>query len=99
MDNDELLAENAVPSLSSIEPDFNEAGYRAALEMDRLLRARKNTAGHKLVCGVKRLVERHSTVYLTPSAQLLFRKETGLTPREWRRQKGTSLPARLQGAK
>ena len=71
VDNDELLAENAVPSLSSIEPDFNEAGYRAALEMDRLLRARKNPAGRKLVCGVKRLVERHSTVYLKPSAQLV----------------------------
>ena len=71
VDNDELLAENAVPSLSSIEPDFNEAGYRAALEMDRLLRARKNIAGRKLVCGVKRLVERHSTVYLSPSAQLV----------------------------
>ena len=71
VDNDELLAENAVPTLSSIEPDFNEAGFRAAAEMDRLLRARKDTAGRKLVCGVKRLVERHSTVYLTPSAQLV----------------------------
>ena len=183
VDNDELLAENAVPSLSSIEPDFNEAGYRAASEMNRLLNAHKNIAGRKLVCGVKRLVERHSTVYLTPSAQLvanaldfiknnvadgitsadvarhlkvsrslielrmrevhgaslaatlrkhrlslvknllqktdrpviriladcgfrniraaenLFRKETGLSPREWRRQKGASLPARLRGAR
>ena len=71
VDNDELLAENAVPTLSSIEPDFNEAGYRAAAEMDRLLRARKNIAGRELVCGVKRLVERHSTMYLTPSAQLV----------------------------
>ena len=71
VDNDELLAENSVPSLSSIEPDFNEAGYRAALEMDRLLRTRKNPDGRKLVCGVKRLVERHSTTYLTPSAQLV----------------------------
>ena len=71
VDNDELLAENAVPTLSSIEPDFNEAGYRAAAEMDRLLRGRKDKAGRKLICGVKRLVERHSTVYLTPSAQLV----------------------------
>ena len=71
VDNDELLAENAVPTLSSIEPDFNEAGYRAAAEMDRLLKARKNITGRELVCGVKRLVERHSTMYLTPSAQLV----------------------------
>ena len=71
VDNDELLAENAVPTLSSIEPDFNEAGYRAAAEMDRLLKARKTTVGRELICGVKRLVERHSTMYLTPSAQLV----------------------------
>lgn len=71
VDNDELLAENAVPTLSSIEPDFNEAGYRAAAEIDRLIRARKSIAGRELVCGVKRLVERHSTMYLTPSAQLV----------------------------
>ena len=71
VDNDELLDENTVPTLSSIEPDFNEAGYRAAAEMDRLLRVRKGTAGRKIVCGVKRLVERHSTMYLSPSAQLV----------------------------
>ena len=71
VDNDELLAENAVPTLSSIEPDFNEAGYRAAEEMDRLLKARKNIVGRKLVCGVKRLVERRSTMYLSPSAHLV----------------------------
>jgi LacI family transcriptional regulator len=71
VDNDELLAENAVPPLSSIEPDFNEAGFRAAAEMDRLLRARKNASGSRIICGVKRLVERHSTTYLTPSAQLV----------------------------
>ena len=71
VDNDELLDENTVPTLSSIEPDFNEAGYRAAAEMDRLLRAHKDAAGRKIVCGVKRLVERHSTMYLAPSAQLV----------------------------
>ena len=71
VDNDELLAENSIPSLSSIEPDFNEAGFRAAAEMDRLLKARKHTSGCKIVCSVKRLVERHSTAYLTPSAQLV----------------------------
>ena len=88
VDNDELLAENAVPTLSSIEPDFNEAGYRAAAEIDRLLRARKGTSGRKLICGVKRLVERHSTVYLAPSAQLVsnaldfirHRVQDGITP-------------------
>ncbi len=71
VDNDELLAENTAPTLSSIEPDFNEAGFRAAAEMGRLLRARKNIAGRELICGVKRLVERHSTAYLAPSAQLV----------------------------
>ena len=90
VDNDELLDENTVPTLSSIEPDFDEAGYRAAAEMDRLLKARKNIAGRELVCGVKRLVERHSTVYLTPSAQLvadaieLIRRHAadGITPND-----------------
>ena len=71
VDNDELLDENTVPTLSSIEPDFNEAGYRAAAEMDRLLRVHRDDAGRKIVCGVKRLVERHSTMFLAPSAQLV----------------------------
>ena len=71
VDNDELLAENSLPTLSSIEPNFNEAGYRAAAEMDRLLLTRKSTTGRELVCGVKRLVERHSTMYLSPSAHLV----------------------------
>lgn len=71
VDNDDLLAENAMPSLSSIEPDFDEAGYQAAAEMERLLTARRGIRGRNISCGIKKLVERNSTSYLSPSAQLV----------------------------
>lgn len=60
VDNEEIICEQTVPSLSSVMPDFEDLGYRAAAGIDRLLQH----PGHRSVsirCKVKGIVERSST--------------------------------------
>ena len=61
-DNDELLCENTLPSLSSVEPDFTACGYRAAELLDRLM-AKTVRKPQQLFYGAKRIVERESTQF------------------------------------
>lgn len=59
-DNDELLCENTTPPLSSVEPDFETCGYRAAqLLEDLMFRGRRPP--QYLLYGVRRIVERESS--------------------------------------
>lgn len=61
-DNDELLCENTLPALSSVEPDFASCGYRAAELLDRFM-SKKVRKPQQLFYGVKRIVERESTLF------------------------------------
>lgn len=40
-DNDNLICESAIPRISSIEPDFEQAGYTAAWCLDKMLHGEK----------------------------------------------------------
>lgn len=60
VDNEESICELTVPSLSSIAPDFEASGYRAARELDRLLRGGKPSSRPILVKNLK-VIERLST--------------------------------------
>ena len=60
VDNEESICELTVPSLSSIAPDFEASGYRAARELDRLLRGGRPSPRPILVKNLK-VVERLST--------------------------------------
>lgn len=60
VDNEESICELTVPSLSSIEPDFEATGYRAARELDRLLHDGK-PSNHPILVKSLRVVERLST--------------------------------------
>ncbi len=63
-DNDEILCENTTPPLSSVEPDFQTAGYQAAQTLDRLMAgAGADAVPVRQHYGVKRIVERVSTLY------------------------------------
>ena len=63
-DNDEILCENTTPPLSSVEPDFQTAGYQAAQTLDRLMAgAGADAVPVRQRYGVKRIVERVSTLY------------------------------------
>jgi LacI family transcriptional regulator len=60
VDNDETICENSRPTLSSVLPDFEGAGYLAAELLDRLMRKIQRKP-LRLTYGVKRIVQRQST--------------------------------------
>jgi len=60
VDNDEILCENSSPTLSSIQPDFEEAGYRAADLLEQLMR-RNLRKPQTLLYGVRQIVARESS--------------------------------------
>jgi LacI family transcriptional regulator len=60
VDNEEVLCENTSPSLSSIQPDFEEGGYRAAELLEQLMRRNvRNPQTH--LYGVRQIVLRESS--------------------------------------
>ena len=59
--NTEAICENAVPSLSTVEPDYDLHGYLAAANLDRIMSAKRPSKAEKVLCGVKRIVARDST--------------------------------------
>ncbi len=63
-DNDALVCENTMPALSSVEPDFEMCGYRAAELLERLM-SRVQRGPQYLSYGVKRLIERESDTFQT----------------------------------
>ena len=71
VDNDELYSDNLTPSLSSVEPDFENEGYRAAQEMERLLRQRRPGACRHVRCAAKDVIVRDSTRAIAPAAHLV----------------------------
>lgn len=72
VDNDELLCDLAMPQLSSISPDFETEGYRAAQALDRLMKSRTPLV-QTVLCPVKGITERASTRSPAPAADLVRR--------------------------
>ena len=71
VDNDASLCENLSPSLTSVEPDFEECGYLAG----QLLFERLNNAAHvnpaRMMYGVRSVVERASTQDVKGSGRII----------------------------
>ena len=96
VDNDIGLCNRLSPRLSSIEPDFEEEGFRAAMELESLLGHTVQIDDHPL--ADVRLVERASTKPLPPATRLVdhalaFIDEnyrTPITPRDVARHLGVS---------
>ncbi len=60
VDNDEMICENTMPTLSSVQPDFEAGGYEAARLLEELMRGK--TRGVCNICyGVKQVVLRESS--------------------------------------
>ena len=68
-DNDELLCLGSRPTLTSLLPDFESAGFAAAKLLDELMHG-KNPSREPMRIGKTRLFERGSTSYLS-SADVL----------------------------
>ncbi|MDD4869596.1 MAG: DNA-binding transcriptional regulator [Kiritimatiellae bacterium] len=60
VDNEEMLCENTSPTLSSIQPDFEAAGYQAAHLLEQLMRHNLRKP-QTLLYGVKQIVTRESS--------------------------------------
>lgn len=96
VDNDIGLCNRLVPRLSSIEPDFEEEGFRTVIAMENLF-GNKIEINEKPMADV-RLVERESTKPLPPATRLVDRAlafiegnyRTPITPRDVARQLGVS---------
>ena len=96
VDNDDALCENLRPRLTSVEPDFEGAGATLAARMREMLAEDREKQANDAatsrrppdVCGVRRVVERDSTLDLSGAARLVTAAEKivesrsceGLTP-------------------
>ena len=72
VDNDEILCENSSPTLSSIQPDFGDAGYRAADLLEQLMR-RNLRKPQTLLYGVHQIVVRESSRSASATDRRLLR--------------------------
>lgn len=73
VDNDELLCDYPSPTLSSVLPDFEDQGFKAARELARMMNARRPCAPRIIPCSVKGIVARESTHPFAPSENLVRR--------------------------
>ena len=71
VDDDELLCENASPPLSSIKPDFNNVGFRAAEALDSLMNRQPSTS--VIFCDPIAVTERESAKSISPAVHLVNR--------------------------
>ena len=70
-DNDVILCETAHPTLTSIELDFEGAGFLAAAELWRMLRKGRPRHMRSLTYGTRKIVERISTQDIRGSCRLV----------------------------
>lgn len=70
VDNDELICENTVPTLSSVKSDFERGGYLAAELLDRLMR-RKVRKPVRFSYGFQRIVHRQSSQFKEKASWLV----------------------------
>lgn len=81
VDNDELLAENSEPPLTSILPGHFEMGFSAAKELGRLFAAKKGCKCHFVHIPPNKVVERESAASLTPALTLVMRAKAFIASR------------------
>lgn len=60
VDNEEIICENTSPTLSSIQPDFETAGYQAAQLLEQYMRNNLRKP-QTILYGVKQIVSRESS--------------------------------------
>ena len=74
IDNDERYVLGVTPSVSSIEPAYEQEGFEAAKLLDALMSGRRKTP-RVIRCGVNGIFARESTANRPPSEMLVTRAE------------------------
>ena len=72
-DNDRILCDGVRPRITSLEPDFAQVGYRAALTLDRLMRHRGKDQPYVFRVTRSKIVERESARPVQPATVLVDR--------------------------
>ena len=70
VDNEEYICEQTVPTLTSIEPDFEGGGYEAMRMLDAMLSGRR-VADRTLTYGMRGIVERLSALDFKGTARIV----------------------------
>lgn len=73
VDNDPILCDFSIPSLTSVAPDHAREGALAADALASLLRKPKAATSKTILSSSKTIFERESTAYTAPSATLIRR--------------------------
>ncbi len=71
VDNDALLCDMAKVPLSSILPDHEDVGFKAAAELQAMLNGRQSYSPRTILCKGHRFVERESSRPLVPAAHII----------------------------
>ena len=74
-DNDELVCQNTRPTISSVPPDFEEEGYRAAQMLDALMRGGISVPEEPVFVAVRPTVVRESTAPVSQAGLLVRRAQ------------------------
>lgn len=69
--NDGLICTHTNPPLSSIIPDFENEGYRAARELQAMMLHRRKPTRREILCGCKGIAKRGSTAGEKSAAMLV----------------------------
>ena len=70
-DDSELKCLSVVPQLSSVQPDYEGAGYRAAAELEALIEGRRRRLPQRIALPAKTVVARGSTKPIPPATMLV----------------------------
>ena len=74
-DNDELVCQNTRPTISSVPPDFEEEGYRAAQILDALMRGDASVSEEPVFVAVRPTIVRESTAPVSQAGLLVRRAQ------------------------
>ena len=73
VDNDRVICDFTEPTLTSVLPDHEQVGFRAAARLNLLMKRRKTALGKPTKCPPRGIVSRNSTRPLSPSGRLVQR--------------------------
>ena len=72
-DDSELECLSVVPQLSSVQPDYEGAGFRAAAELEALIEGRRRGLPQRIALPARTVVARGSTKPIPPATMLVRR--------------------------
>ena len=73
VDDDNMICETTTPTISSVRPDYEDEGFKAAAALDMMMRRSNKLPRKTILVGVKSVVRRESTTPDTRAGALIRR--------------------------